>query len=245
MTGFRDRFHERHHYQTMSEPRGGPMSEEILAEFQQVWEKDFPPTYHDDLTNTIDDMVYSVADHCPPIISHLIQDYMNGWEEEYCKNVLYEKGPFLSRFHTVFGVRDGTCLTWREDGTPWIRCQYVAGEKHGYCEVYRNGKLSMDFLYSHGKKIHYRSWNDSKLESVFRYQNGSLHGMEEHYFHDNGRLSTEYTNENGGHHGPYREWSADGTLQCEGNYKHRHKHGKWIYHDGSVEYYYHGTKVRR
>jgi antitoxin component YwqK of YwqJK toxin-antitoxin module len=266
MAEFRDRFHERHPYHTMSadtEPRGGPMSDELLAEFQQAWEKAPQTKYRPDLGEAIEDMVYSITGYCPPI-HYLVQDFMYGWEEKR-----YESGELRSRIRTVFGVRDGegrewyengqlkslgtyvdgqlegTFLKWRDDGTPCNIRQYVAGKEHGCREEYRNGTLCMDFIHSHGELIQFRTWRENgTVHSVYPYQNGKAHGIERHY-HRNGRVSCEFTNHNGNKHGIYREWSDDGQLYYEGSYKHGEKHGKWTYDDGSVAYYNNGVMVRQ
>ena len=125
------------------------------------------------------------------------------------------------------------------------RCQYVAGEKHGYSEEYRNGTLYMDWLYSHGTLKKTQFWRENgKLLSVYHYQDGREHGIEQHYAHIDGSLSSEYTNYKGKSHGPHRQWSNDGQVYCEGNYKHGKKHGKWT-RDGMVTYYYNDVEVRR
>ncbi len=238
------------------------MSEETLPKFHQACEKEPQTIYRPEITEAIEDMLYSVTGYCPPI-GYLVQDYMYGWEEER-----YESGTIRSRIRTTFGVRDGegrewyengqlkslgtyvdgqlegTFLKWRDDGTPWIIRQYVAGKEHGHDEEYWNGTLCMDFVYSHGTVVQMRTWRqDGTLHSVYPFENGKAHGIHRQY-HPNGQPSYEYTSHEGEQHGPYREWSDDGQLRCEGNYKHGERHGVWTYDDGSVTYYENGVVVR-
>jgi antitoxin component YwqK of YwqJK toxin-antitoxin module len=246
----------------MSDLLGKTMSEETRVEFQRAWEKAPQPTYNPEITEVIEDMVYSSTGYCPPI-HYLVQDYMYGWEEEH-----YESGAIRSRIHTVFGVRDGEgrewhengqlkslgtyvdgllegiFLKWREDGTPWTIYHYIAGKEHGCSKEYRNGTLCMDFMFSHGSLNQFRTWNeDGTLRSMYPYQNDKLHGITQHYNHPNGRVSDEFTYYEGVLHGPSRVWSDNGLLLCEGNYEHGRRQGVWTF-DSSIRYYEHDEVVR-
>lgn len=140
----------------------------------------------------------------------------------------HDNGQLKSEGNYNDGEKQGIHKSWHTNGALSYQSEYIDGKQHGISRSWHeNGALSFEAHHNNGKDLRLsQGWFD---DGQLRYKTELVDEKNDHYivrtWHDNGQPDTEVTFKGNAKNGTEKDYSKNGMLFREVDYKNSRYHG--------------------